>query len=326
MEFKKNSVLLAPMAGITEPVFRGICKEFGADIVVSEMVSAEGIKYGSKATIDLIMFESSQRPIGIQLFGGNPDLLARAAAFIENKVAPDFIDLNAGCPVQKVVKKNGGSSLLKDLNHFGTIVRAMVNAVSTPVTVKIRSGIHKYEWVDIEFAQMAQECGAAAITLHPRSQSMMFTGHSFWERIAEVKKTVSIPVIGNGDICTADDALKMIAQTDCDGIMIGRGVYGNPWLFKQIKDVLAGIPVTEVSLPERLTVALDHLQRYRSYYGDSAAGRDMKKHAAWYCKGVANATMLRNAIFRSNSAEELRGILMQALESGLREPQPPVPD
>lgn len=315
MEFKKNSVLLAPMAGITEPVFRGICREFGADIVVSEMVSAEGIKYGSKATIDLIMFEPSQRPIGIQLFGGNPDLLARAAAFVESKVAPDFIDLNAGCPVQKVVKKNGGSSLLKDIHHFGTIVRSMVNAVSTPVTVKIRSGIHKYEWVDIEFAQMAQECGAAAVTLHPRSQSMMFTGHSFWERISEVKKAVSIPVIGNGDICTADDALQMLAQTGCDCVMIGRGSYGNPWLFKQIKDAMAGRPITEAPLQERLTVALDHLQRYRSYYGDSAAGRDMKKHAAWYCKGVANAAVLRNAIFRCNSAEKLREILMQALES-----------
>ncbi len=315
MEFKKNSLFLAPMAGITEPVFRGICRDYCADIVVSEMVSAEGIKYGSKATIDLIMFEQCQRPIGIQLFGGNPDHLARAAAFVESKVSPDFIDLNAGCPVQKVIKKNGGSSLLKDLNHFGTIVRSMVHAVSTPVTVKIRSGIHKYQWVDIEFAQMAQECGAAAVTLHPRSQSMMFTGHSFWERIAEVKRSVTIPVIGNGDICTADDGLKMITETGCDCIMIGRGVYGNPWLFRQIKNAIAGKPVTEVTLQERLTVALDHLQKYRDHYGDSVAGRDMKKHAAWYCKGVANAAVLRNEIFRCSGAEELRGILMRALES-----------
>ncbi|HEX2956769.1 MAG TPA: tRNA dihydrouridine synthase DusB [Chitinispirillaceae bacterium] len=315
MEIKKNSLLLAPMAGITEPVFRGICREFGADIVVSEMVSAEGILYGSKPTIDLIMFEPSQRPIGIQLFGGNPDHLARAAAFVESKVSPDFIDLNAGCPVQKVVKKNGGSSLLKDLNNFGAIVRSMVNAVSTPVTVKLRSGIHKYQWVDIEFAQMAQDCGAAAVTLHPRSQSMMFSGHSFWERIAEVKKAISIPVIGNGDICIADDALQMIAQTNCDSVMIGRGAYGNPWLFKQIKDAMSGAPVTEAALPERLTVALDHLQRYRDHYGDSAAGREMKKHAAWYCKGIANAAVLRNEIFRCNRAEELRGILMRAMDT-----------
>jgi tRNA-dihydrouridine synthase B len=315
MEFKKNSLVLAPMAGITEPVFRDICREFGADVVVSEMVSAEGILYGSKATIDLITFEQVQRPIGIQLFGGNPEHLARAAAFVESKVSPDFIDLNAGCPVQKVVKKNGGSSLLRDITHFGEIVSSMVKAVSTPVTVKLRSGIHKYQWVDIEFAQMAQDCGATALTLHPRSQSMMFSGHSFWERIAEVKKAVTIPVIGNGDICTASDALEMINQTGCDGIMIGRGVYGNPWLFRQIKDALAQRPSQEVSLRERLTVALDHLERYRAKYNDSVAGRDMKKHAAWYCKGVANAAVLRNTLFRCNSAGELKSILLQALES-----------
>jgi tRNA-dihydrouridine synthase B len=315
MKFKKNSLILAPMAGITEPVFRGICRDFGADIVVSEMVSAEGIMYGSKATIDLMMFEQAQRPIGIQLFGGNPDHLARAAAFVESKVSPDFIDLNAGCPVQKVVKKNGGSSLLKDLNHFGEIVRSMVKAVSTPVTVKLRSGINKYQWVDVEFAQMAQACGAAAVTLHPRSQSMMFTGHSFWERIAEVKKAVSIPVIGNGDICSASDALRMFAQTNCDCIMIGRGVYGNPWLFKQIKDALEQRTSQEITLRERLTVALDHLERFRACYGDSVSGREMKKHVAWYCKGVANASILRNSVFRSTAVEELQTILLQALES-----------
>ncbi|MBN1601727.1 MAG: tRNA dihydrouridine synthase DusB [Chitinispirillaceae bacterium] len=315
MEFKKNSLLLAPMAGITEPVFRGICREFGADIVVSEMVSAEGILYGSKATIGLIMFDEVQRPTGIQLFGGNPEHLARAASFVESKVSPDFIDLNAGCPVQKVVKKNGGSSLLRDITHFGRIVRSMVDAVSTPVTVKIRSGLHKFQWIDVEFALMAQDCGAAAITLHPRSQSMMFSGHSFWERIAEVKKAVSIPVIGNGDICTASDALEMFDQTGCDCIMIGRGVYGNPWLFRQIKDALSERPVQEVDIRYRLTVALDHLERYRSVYKDSVAGRDMKKHAAWYCKGVPNAAVLRNTIFRCSSAEELRSILLQALES-----------
>ena len=319
MIFKKNCLILAPMAGITEPVFRGICKELGADIVVSEMVSAEGLHYGSKATLDLLSFENTERPIGIQIFGGDLDLLARAASFIEKHVQPDYIDLNAGCPVQKVIKKNGGSSLLRDPERFRKIVSAMVGAVSIPITVKIRSGIQKYQWVDTEFACIAQECGAAAIVLHPRSQSMVFSGHSFWERITEVKKCVSIPVIGNGDISSAADALAMKQQTNCDGIMIGRGVYGNPWLLKQVREVMNGEEITEITLFEKLTMALVHLERFRERYGEFAAGKEMKKHAAWYCRGVNRASSIRDLIFRSESYGELVTILKMTRDSVVQE-------
>ena len=188
MLFKNNKVMLAPMAGITDRVFRGICKEQGADIVFSEMVSAEGVLYGSDATLDLLRFEESERPIGIQLFGADPQRLAEAAKFIQDKAKPDFIDLNAGCPVSKVVRKNGGSALMRKPELFGRIISAMVKVLSIPLTVKIRSGWQKGEWVDLELAGIARDCGAAALILHPRSQTMGFSGHSFWERITEVKK------------------------------------------------------------------------------------------------------------------------------------------
>jgi len=305
MDFLNNKVILAPMAGITEKVFRTLCKENGADIVVSEMVSAEGLFYGSKATMDLMKFSECERPIGIQLFGSDPDHMARAAAFVQKHVKPDFIDLNSGCPVPKVVKKNGGSALLQNASLFQKILKAMKKELSIPVTVKIRSGWHKYEWVDTEFAMIAQDCGAAALTIHPRSQTMGFSGHSFWERIAEVKKTVSIPVIGNGDINTPSDALKMVRETGCDSVMIGRGAYGNPWIFSQIKSAFLGKSVLPVSAQEKLEMAVRHLLEFSREYGENSALKEMKRHIAWYIKGMPGASQYRDLIFRAQTLEIL---------------------
>jgi tRNA-dihydrouridine synthase B len=308
MLFKNKNLILAPMAGIGDSVFRQICKSQGADITVSEMVSSEGLFYNSQNTANLMCFKEIERPIGIQLFGANPEHLGLAAKFVTEHVNPDFIDLNAGCPAPKVVCKNGGSSLLKDANLFERILTALVKSTHIPVTVKIRSGWHKYQWVDTEFAKIAENCGVSAITVHPRSQTMGFTGHSFWDRIAAVKQAVSIPVIGNGDILSPEDALQMINETGCDALMIGRGTYGNPWLFNHIKNTLDNKPLLQIGTKERKAMALTHLELFKEQCGEIRASKEMKKHLAWYIKGMPDATILRDQVFRSEDYATLIGI------------------
>lgn len=309
MFLKKNDLILAPMAGVTDTVFRGICKRMGADITVSEMVSADGLHYKSKNTASLMRFNEAERPIGVQLFGSDPERLAESARFTYEHVRPDFIDLNSGCPAPKIVRNNAGSALLKTPELFGRIINAMARAVPVPVTVKIRSGWNKHEWVDEEFARIAQDNGAAAITLHPRSQTMMFTGHSFWERIAAVKKAVSIPVIGNGDIVSAESAMKMIAETGCDAIMIGRASFGNPWIFAEIEAALKGGDYTPPSMQERKSTLLEHIRAYRQAHGERYAAGEMKKVAAWYIKGVPGASAARCRIFAASSSLEIEDVI-----------------
>jgi nifR3 family TIM-barrel protein len=313
MDFSGKKLFVAPLAGISDTVFRGICREHGADVVTSEMVSAEGLYHKSKATAELLLFSAQERPIGIQLFGANPGHMASAAEYVSKTTAPDFIDLNSGCPVPKVVKKNGGASLLKDLGLFMKLVRALVGAVSVPVTVKLRSGWNEHEWVDVEFARAAVDCGARAIILHPRSKTMGFSGHSYWERIAVVKNSVSVPVIGNGDIVTPQDGCDMFAQTGCDSIMIGRGALGNPWLFSQIKSALAGKPGAPVTARQRISTAAEHLAVYIKVYGERKAAADLKKHISWYIKGLPSAAGLRTRIFHARTVSALEEILKTAL-------------
>lgn len=311
MLFKNNCLISAPMAGISDSIFRMLCRENGADIVVSEMVSVDGIEYGADATFDLMRFEPCERPIGIQLFGADPDHFKRSAALAAERFQPDFFDLNAGCPVAKVIRKNGGASLLKDISRFAGIVASLVKASSIPVTVKLRSGWHKHQWVDIEFARCAEDCGAAAITLHPRSQTMMFSDHSFWERIALVKAALKIPVIGNGDVTSGNEAVAMKQQTGCDGIMIGRGAYGNPWIFNEIKAALAGTTAPHPLAAEKKAMALRHLQLFRERYDECHAAREMKKHIAWYIKGAAAAAKWRDRIFRAETTGELERAIIE---------------
>jgi tRNA-dihydrouridine synthase B len=302
------------MAGITETVFRSICKENGADVVMSEMVSAEGVFRRSRKTRSLLECCESERPIGIQIFGSHPEHIAYAAAFVEEQFRPDFIDLNSGCPVPKVVSKNGGSALLRDSRLFEQIVASMVKSVSTPITVKLRSGWNQNEWVDVQFAKIAQDCGAAAIILHPRSKTMVFSGHSFWERITCVKTSVSIPVIGNGDICSGPDAKAMFDQTGCDSVMIGRAALGNPWIFGEAKRCLVKTPTVEPSLAQRFETISRHMQRYLEKYGDKKAVNDLKKHLAWYCRGLPGAATVRNDIFRSTSIARLEKLMAMAFQ------------
>ncbi len=304
-----QKIILAPMAGISESVFRTINRQAGADIVVSEMVSSEGLHYNAANTKTLAKFDESERPLGIQIFGSNPERMAEGAKYIEDNYAPDFIDINSGCPVPKVTKKNGGSALLKNPSLFGSIIESMVKACKTPITVKIRSGWNIHEWVDVEFAKIAQESGASAITLHPRSKTMLYSGKAFWERITEVKKVVSIPVIGNGDIVQPEDAIRMFEETKCDSIMIGRGAYGNPWIFGQIKSLLLGEEPKFPTLKEKMTLAEKHLDLYKEKYGIERAEKEMKKHLAWYIKGVIGASVMRDRLFRAENYKELLEII-----------------
>jgi len=308
MDFSGRKLWLAPLAGIADTVFRSICRQHGADIVVSEMVSADGLFYRSEPTEGLVRFSESERPIGIQLFGSDPEKLAYAAKWVEEHVHPDFIDLNSGCPVPKVIRKNGGAALLRDPAAYIACVHALMRAVRIPVTIKIRSGWDHDHYVDVEYARIAEKEGAAALILHPRTRSMGFSGHSMWERIALVKRSVSIPVIGNGDVRTPQDAAEMYAQTGCDGIMIGRAAMGNPWLFGQIKDALAGNPVTPVSTEQRVRMALEHLRLFREKWGEERAAAEMKKQIAWYCKGVPGVGAMRGRIFQTRTTVELEEI------------------
>ena len=313
MHFKNNQLFLAPLAGVSETVFRRLCIANGADTVITEMVSAEGLLRNGRQTMRLMVFDESERPIGVQLFGSEPDRMAAAAAWVEERVKPDYINLNGGCPVPKVVARNAGAALLKDPHRFERIVSAMAKAIKIPLTVKLRSGWNTNQWVDVEFARIAEAGGAQSVILHPRSKAMRYTGHSFWERIALVKKAVSIPVIGNGDIMTARDALLMRDETGCDGLMIGRGALGNPWIFNQVKEALAGRPVPVVSREERCRVVMLHIKNYRDRVGEKLANKEMRKHVSWYLRGLKNATEYRDRVFRSKSTESLEEIVKEAL-------------
>jgi tRNA-dihydrouridine synthase B len=311
-----NKTILAPLAGISEQVFRSLCRINGADMVVSEMVSAEGVLHNARNTAELLAFLPAERPIGIQIFGCDPERMAEASRIIADRAQPDFIDINAGCPVPKVIRKNGGAALMKDAGLFQKIVERVVAAAGLPVTVKIRAGWDHQHLVDVEFARIAQESGAAAVTLHPRTRSMMFTGHSMWERITLVKQSLSIPVIGNGDILSPQDGARMLRETGCDSIMIGRGAMGNPWLFGQIRDFLGGATPAVVTQRMKYAVAIDHLTQYRTVHGEFKAAAEMKKHLSWYLKSMPAAHGLRARIFASNSTADLEYILHEYFSLG----------
>ncbi|MBD3314732.1 MAG: tRNA dihydrouridine synthase DusB [Chitinivibrionales bacterium] len=315
MDFHNNKLILAPLAGITERVFRRLCRERGADIVVSEMVSAEGICRNPARNRHYIEFSTTERPIGIQLFGANPRSLADAVRYVEDEAHPDFIDLNSGCPVPKVVRKNGGSALLRDARLFERIVSAMTRAATVPITVKLRSAWSGTDWVDTTFARIAQECGAAAVALHPRTRAMGFSGHSFWGRIAEVKAAVSVPVIGNGDIIHPNDALEMLEVTGCDSLMIGRAARGNPWLFGQIRRRLKGEPIQTVTAQMRYETMLEHITSYRREHGEARAVRELRSQIGWYLKGTPHAAVARERLFSAADTAQIEDAVEEHFRS-----------
>jgi nifR3 family TIM-barrel protein len=310
------ALLLAPMAGVSEAPYRQICRELGADVVLSEFLSSEAIRRRIRTTLEGAEFEACERPIGIQIYGADPDAMAEAAGLITEHYAPEFIDINFGCPVKKVVKRNGGSGCLQDMALVHRIIRAVIGATHLPVTVKTRSGWNEQTRTPVEIALRMQDAGARAFTLHARTRTQMFSGHANWDEIARVVEALDIPVIGNGDIETAEDVVRMRAHTGCAGVMIGRGAFGNPWIFRDAQALLADEP--RPILPgaaERFAVALAHCQLALRLQGDSRKTMiEFRKHLGWYTKGLHGASELRQRLFQVESMAEAEAIFRSYLE------------
>src|SRR5215467_3636185 len=306
---------LAPMAGVSESPFRRLCRRFGADVVITEFLSAEGIRRENPATISKLRFGPDERPIGVQIFGADAEAMGEAAAFVTDVFAPEFIDINFGCPVKKVVKRNGGSGCLKDLNLVEDVIRAVARSTSLPVTCKIRSGWNEEMRDPVTIALRCQDAGVRVLTLHPRTRTQMYTGSARWEEIAAVVQALDIPVLGNGDIKTPDDAVRMQKQTGCAGVMIARGSFGQPWIFDQTRDLLEGRPMRPApSIEERFSIALDHAHMAAAYEPDRrGAAIEFRKHLGWYVKGLPGSAELRKQLHAVNALEEVEGIFAEYL-------------
>ena len=282
-----NQIVLAPMAGISDSAFRRIAKEMGCGLVVAEMVSDKAILYGSQKTIDMLYMKDEERPISQQIFGSDKESFVYAAKYIEQHMHPDIIDINMGCPVPKVATRaQAGSALLKDPNKVYEIVKAVVDSVNVPVTVKIRSGWDEKSINALEIAKVVEKAGASAITVHPRTRSQGYSGKANWDIIKQVKDNVHIPVIGNGDIKTCYDAKKMLVETGCDAVMIGRGLLGNPWLIKECLDYLNGKEVKEITIEERLDMILKHFNYLLDFQPEKTAVLKMRTHIGYYMKDI----------------------------------------
>lgn len=312
----KNNVVLAPMAGISNSAYRTIIKEMGAGLIYAEMVSDKAISYESKKTIDMLYMTDMERPIAQQIFGSDKESFVKAAKYIEKTMKPDIIDINMGCPVPKVAIKNqAGSALLKNPEKVYEIVSSVVNAVNVPVTVKIRSGWDNNSINAVEIAKMIERAGASAITVHPRTRAQGYTGNADWNIIKAVKENVTIPVIGNGDIRSCYDAKRMLEETKCDAVMIGRGVLGNPWLIKECVEYLAtGKEPIKVSLKEKMDMVKRHYKLLEETKGEKLALLEMRTHAAWYLKGLENSTKLKEAIFKTKTKEEFLKLIDDFIE------------
>jgi nifR3 family TIM-barrel protein len=305
----KDKLILAPMAGICDLPFRLLCKEQGADILYTEMVSAKGMFYNNKNTEPLISFEATEHPIGVQIFGSEPELMASQALRLEQR-GFDFIDINMGCPVPKIVNNGEGSALLKKPELVGKIVSAIVKTVSVPVTVKIRAGFTRGEIVAPDIARVAEENGASAVAVHGRTREEYYQGRADWDVIARVKESVGIPVIGNGDITCGRDVLAIKECTGCDSVMIGRAAKGNPWIFAGIKHYLE--TGEELSKPDTETIRdtmLRHAKMMIEYKGEFTGIHEMRKHVAWYTQGLPNSSRLRAAINQVETYDELKELL-----------------
>ena len=310
----KDKLILAPMAGITDLPFRLLCKEQGCDIQYTEMISAKGMMYGNKNSIPLLMTVPEEGTVGVQLFGSEPDILAEQAKRIEDK-GFSFIDINAGCPVPKIVNNGEGSALMKTPEQIGKIVAAIDHACKLPVTVKMRAGFREDEKNAPEAARIAEECGAAAVAVHGRTRSQYYEGKADWDIIRKVKEAVSIPVIGNGDLASGADVIRMRTETGCDGFMIGRAAKGNPWIFREIKAELAGMEVPpRPTLKEIQAMILRHAGMMIEMKGGYIGIREMRKHAAWYTAGLKNSAKFRLKVNEVESYEELETIVMQLTE------------
>lgn len=305
----ENDLILGPMAGVTDLPFRLLCKEHGAGLLCMEMVSAKGIMYNNKNTKFLLTIDERERPVSLQLFGSDPDIISEQAKRIE-ELPFDILDINMGCPVPKIVNNGDGSALMKNPLLAGEIIEKTVRAIQKPVTVKIRKGFDEEHINAVEMAHIAQESGAAAIAVHGRTREQYYSGKADWEIIRKVKEAVKIPVIGNGDVWTPQDAIDMRKQTGCDGVMIGRGAQGNPWIFKQILHYEQTGELLEKPSPQEVTeMILRHAKMQMEFKGEYIGMREIRKHAAWYTAGYKNSAKLRGKINETETYEELKELL-----------------
>jgi tRNA-dihydrouridine synthase B len=302
--FLDTPVLLAPMAGITDRSFRRVCRRLGAGMVFTELVAAEAIVRGQEKTWNLARFNSEERPIGIQLFSHDPKVLAQAASRLE-ELEPDVVDLNFGCPVKKVVRRGAGAGFLSDLERLSDAVREVVKSTSRPVTVKLRSGPSANLINAVEAAKRAEDEGARAVIVHARTARQFFQGEADWSVIASVKRALAVPVIGNGDIKSPEDLQRMLDQTGCDGVMIGRGCLGNPWIFRACREVLRGETPVPPDPDERWVVIEDHYRRMIADKGVAVGVREMRKHLGWYSRGMPGAASFRRTVFRLDDPNEV---------------------
>jgi len=309
-------VFLAPMAGITSLPYRLVMKEHGAALVFTEMVSCNGLVRDGRKTLELVRSCPAERPLGIQVFGGDPETVAEGVRRLGD--AGDLIDLNLGCPVSKVVRSEAGSALLRNPPRIAAIVRAMRRATDKPLTVKIRSGWDASSLNYLEIGRIAEAEGADAVTLHPRTRAQGFGGRADWSQIGELKSRLRIPVIGSGDVFSVEDGVRLLRETGCDAIMIGRGGYGNPWLVRNLRRRLCGLPEQPPDAAERRDVVLRHLARHRECFGERKTLFEMRKHLCWYARGMANAAAFRSRVNRSGSLDELE----QLARGFFADPQP----
>lgn len=306
----KNRIVMAPMAGITNVAFRKIIKEFGAGLVVSEMVSDKALCYGNQKTIEMLTIDGDEHPVSIQIFGGDVESMVTAAKFVDEHSNCDIIDINMGCPVNKVLKSGAGSYLLQFPELVYDIVKNVVEAVNKPVTVKIRLGYDVNSINCVEIAKLIEKAGASAIALHGRTRSQMYEGCADWSYIKQVKEAVQIPVIGNGDVKNALDAKRMLEETGCDAVMVGRAALGNPWVIKQmVAYVEDGILLAEPTLDDKLDQCLNHAKRLIPVEGEKNAIRQMRGHAPWYMKGLKSASIIKNRLSKIETYKELEEII-----------------
>lgn len=310
-----NQIVLAPMAGICNSAFRRICKEMGCGLIYAEMVSDKAITYNNKKTIDMLYMTEEERPIVQQIFGSDKESFVVAAKYIYENMRPDIIDINMGCPVPKVaVRAQAGSALLKNPEKIYEIVKAVVESVPIPVTVKIRSGWDHKNINAVEVAKIVEKAGASAICVHPRTRSQGYSGLADWSIIKAVKESVSIPVIGNGDVKSPEDAKRMLDETKCDAVMIGRGVLGNPWIIKNSIEYLNGNQYSSISNREKIDMCLHHLDYLNNLKDEHLACLEIRNHIGWYLKGIKDGNIVKNNIYQTSSIRDIIDILNEFKE------------
>ena len=313
----KGKVVLAPMAGISNSAFRRISKEMGVALVYAEMVSDKALVYRNQKTIDMLYMKDEERPIAQQIFGSDKESFVEAAKLVYEVMHPDIIDINMGCPVPKVATRaQAGAALLKDVNKIKEIVRAVVLSVPCPVTVKIRSGWDSEHINAVEVAKACEESGASAIAVHPRTRGQGYSGKADWSIIKRIKETVNIPVIGNGDIVDIYSAKKMLDETGCDLIMIGRGLLGNPWLISEINSYLEdGTIIPKPTNCEKIDMIFKHLDYLLDFEDDKRASLEIRMHIGWYLKGIPNGNAIKREIFTKNNVSEIKEVLLNFKKS-----------